>query len=163
MVLSMTPLFDRPELLISEAPGLIVLFMRRSPDDATFAECGKRVREVLTRQPRINVMVLISQFDGAARGSRSEQKAFATLLGELHEHLVATCITITITVPGLKGTMIRMTVNAVLMLGKLRNLIQIHATIPATVTWLRSLPGQVSALLGAPNLLQELEHLATAG
>lgn len=153
----MTPLYDGPELLVSEGPGLIVLFMRRSPNDAVFTECGNRVREVLTRQARINVVILISNFDGEAGGSRAAQKAFATLLGDLHAQLVSTCIVIT--VPGLKGTMIRLTVNAILMLGKLRNPVQIHASIPETVTWLRSQKNQVPSVTNAPNLLQELERV----
>jgi hypothetical protein len=157
MVLVMTPLFDDPGLLINEAPGLIAILMRRSPDDAAFTECGNRIREVLTRQPRVNVVILIPNFDGETKGSRASQKAFATLLGDLREKLVSTCIAIL--VPGLKGTMIRMTVNAVLMLGKLRNPIQIHGTIPATVQWLRAVPGQVPGVLGAPYLTQDLERL----
>ena len=161
MVLVVTPLHDKPDLLICEAPGLITILMRRSPDDAGFAECGNRVREVLTRQARINVLILIQKFDGSAKASSGAQKTFATLLGDLHEQIVATCLTII--VPGLKGTMIRMTVNAVLMLGKLRNPIQIHATVPATVAWMKSLPGQVVGVTGAAYLQQDLERLLAAG
>ncbi|MDP1829808.1 MAG: hypothetical protein Q8L48_41460 [Archangium sp.] len=156
----MTPLLDEPGLAIFECPGLIVILMRSSPDDAAFIESGARVREVLTRQPRINVLILIPNFDGRARASRATQAAFATLLGDLHEHLVGTCITIT--VPGLKGTMLRMAVNAVLMLGKLRNPIQLHGSVPATLAWLKSLPGQVPGVLDAPNLAWDLERLLPA-
>lgn len=153
----MTPLFEQPGLSISEGPGLIVILMRTAPDDAVFAESALRVREVATRQHRLNVLIMIPKFDGRPRATRAAQAAFGKTLGELREHVVGTCITIT--VPGLRGAMIRMTVNAVLMLGKLHNPIQIQASVPATVTWLRSLPGQVPALLEAPNLLRDLERL----
>jgi hypothetical protein len=153
----MTPLFEQPGLSICEGSGLIVILMRASPDDAVFAECGLRVREVATRQRRLNVLIMIPNFDRKPTATRASQAAFAKTLGELREHVVGTCITIT--VPGLKGAMIRMAVNAVLMLGKLHNPIQIQASVPATVAWLRALPGQVPALLEAPNLLQDLERL----
>lgn len=155
----MTLLFEQPGLSIRECPGLIVILMRTSPDDAAFTECGVRIREVAARQHRISVLIVIPNFDGRPSATRAAQSAFARVLGDLRQQVVGTCITIT--VPGLKGAMIRMTVNAVLMLGKLHNPLQIQASIPASVAWLRSLPGQVPAVLGAPNLTADLQRLLT--
>ena len=78
----MRVLLNRPELLVAERAGLVVLLMREAPDDRTFEECGQLVLEVMARQEPISVLVYIPKLDGPLRplrASRAKQRAFIDL------------------------------------------------------------------------------------
>lgn len=140
----MRTLSDRGELLVAERAGLFVVLMRTSPDDAAFDECGARFVEVLGRQPVVSTLIIIPRFAGATRGSREHQRAYLELLAAKADQHVGTAIAIG--VAGLNGMMLRLTVNAVLMLTRPKKPVMVHGSVADAVAWLRGLPGQVPAL-----------------
>lgn len=153
----MTPLRDQPDLLATERPGLLVLVLRQSPNDQTFATCSAALTDVLTRQEHINTLILIPGFDGPVKATRRAQQGFAELLGAAGGQNLSTCIVVTI--PGATGAMIRMTVNAALMFRKATRPIHVQRSIAAGLSWLRALPGQLAEIVDSPALEAELLQL----
>jgi hypothetical protein len=99
----------------------------------------------------------LPRFAGPTRGSREHQRAYLELLAAKASQHVGTAIAVG--VGGLNGTMLRLTVNAVLMLTRPKKPVMVHGSVPEAVAWLRGLPGQVPALHDA-NVLDELAALA---
>lgn len=152
----MHTLSDSPGLLVAEREGLVVMLMRKSPDDLAFKACQAGVRDALTRQARLSTLILIPTFDGPTRGSREIQREFVEYLRSVSEQHLG--MAIMVGVPGVKGMMVRMTVNAVLMLARPTRPVHLLASIEDAVAWLRALPGQSAALSG-PDLVSELASL----
>lgn len=145
----MNPLVERPGLTIVERPGILCIVMRQAPDDALFDECSRALRDVRTRALPVSVVMLIPRFAGQMTASRATQRAFVGDMQSLGSLLIGTAIVIA--EPGLKGTMIRMMVNTVLLLlVRFRAPIQIHANVPEMLAWVAKLPGQTSELRSAP-------------
>ena len=153
----MTPLSDRPDLLAAERPGLLVLVLRKSPTNPTFEACSAALTDVLTRQERINTLILIPGFDGPVKATRGAQQSFVELLGSQGGKNLSTCIVVLI--PGAKGAMIRMTVNAALMFRKASRPIHVQSNMAGGLTWLRALPGQLPEIVHSPALEAELQQL----
>ncbi len=132
---------------------MLCIVMRQAPDDALFDECSRALREIKARALPVSVVILIPRFAGQMSASRAAQRAFVTDLQALGSMLVGTAIVIA--EPGLKGTMLRMMVNTVmLLLVRFRAPIQIHANVPELLAWLAKLPGQSSELRSAPFALE---------
>jgi hypothetical protein len=63
-------------------------------------------------------------------------------------------------VAGLKGTMLRLTVNTVLLLvAHPKRPVQLHGSLGDAVRWLQALPGQLVEVRGDVQLVNELEKL----
>jgi hypothetical protein len=105
----------------------------------------------------VSTLVIIPRFDGPTRGSREHQRAYLELLAAKAAQHVGTAIVVG--VAGLNGTMLRLTVNAVLMLTRPKKPVMVHGSVADAVGWLRGLPGQVPALHEA-KVLDELASLA---
>lgn len=152
----MRTLSDSPGLMIAERDGLVVMLMRKSPDDLSFKACEDGLRDALTRQQRISSLILIPNFDGPTRASRERQKEFVEFMQSIADRHLG--MAIVVGVPGVKGMMVRLTVNGVLMLSRLTRPVHLLASIGDALTWLRALPGQ-SAALSNPELHPELLSL----
>lgn len=149
-------LFDQPNLLLAERPGLFVVLMRASPDDAVFEACTAHFLETADRQNRLSTLIIIPRFDGRAGGRREKQRAFLEALGARASKHVGTAISVGVS--GLNGTLLRVTVNAVVMLTRPRKPVRVHGSVADAVAWLRELPDQVDALRDE-HLLPELADL----
>ena len=156
----MRVLLDRPELLIAERAGLVVLLMREAPDDRTFDECGQMVLEVMARQEPISVLVHIPRVDGPLRplrASRAKQKAFIDLFSREAARYLGTAIVVRAS--GLGGQMIRMTVNGIIMLSSLPRPLRVFGALHDGVEFLSRLPGQRPELQDTACLLSEVSSL----
>lgn len=150
-------LSDEPTLAIWELPGLLVVRMRRAPNDAEFAKCRECIKTIAARHQHFSVLIHIPIFDGPIRASRQAQADFVRSLNALEGQLTGTSIAIT--VQGMMGTMLRLAVNGVLLLGKLHAPIQLHPTLRASAQWLQALPSQTVDLRGNMHLADEIERL----
>jgi hypothetical protein len=149
-------LHDDPVVRIAEFSGGLVMLMRAAPTEATFAKCVECVEAVGARQAHVTVVFLLPHFDGPPRGNRDAQRALGKAISNLKERLVGTAIVIT--VPGMKGAMLRMLMNSAAMMG-VRMPLKIHPTPAEAVAWMRALPTQTDDVRNAQTLVADLEAL----
>lgn len=149
-------LHEDPVVRIAEFSGGLVMLMRTAPTEATFAKCVECVRAVGERQAHVTVVFLLPHFDGPPRGNRDAQRALAQAIGNLQERLVGTAVVIT--VPGVKGAMLRMIMNSVAMMG-VRRPMKVHPTPADAVAWMHALPTQTDEVRNSPTLVADLEAL----
>ncbi|MFZ5441986.1 MAG: hypothetical protein ACOZQL_18415 [Myxococcota bacterium] len=147
---------DTPGLVVAEREGLLALVLRQSPDDRAFAAFSEAIADALTRQSRLSTVLLIPRFDGRTRASREAQRAFVDFMGSVADRHLG--MAIVVGVEGVKGMMLRLTVNAVLMLAQLKRPVHLVASVADAVDWLKGLPEQ-SRALEAPELAHELAAL----
>lgn len=151
-------LVDQPGMLVAERAGLLVTVMRQAPDDQTFETLSQQLLRALEHQEKLASLTLIPRYAGPSRASRQRQLALANVMrAHAHRHLGAGVV---ITVPGVRGALIRMVVNGLGLLTTLDPAVSVFSRLEDAVDWVMTLPGPAQ---DRAQLLAELQALLARG
>jgi hypothetical protein len=146
-------------LLMGEVGSMVVLVPTRSPDNQTFNFIYDTVEAFAQRFAKITYLIILTSFDGQIKADLETQKKRAAGLAKWNHKFVGTAIVIT--VPGLKGTMIRMIATAATIFIGGTGPTKIFAKVAEAVDWVKSQPGQSADLSTDPFLAKYLEDFVT--
>jgi hypothetical protein len=147
---------SRPDLTLGEIGPLLVMVPKSSPDNEAFVFIQDQVEAFAARFDKFAYMLILTSFDGPPKADADTQKKQAERMGKLREKLSFTAVVIT--VPGLKGTMMRMIVTALTFLpGYNFGLTKIFSKVSEATEWMKTQPGLSAELTTDPFLTQSLE------
>jgi len=148
-------LHTSPALHAYDTDGLLVMVSLQSPDNAVYRKIVELQETAIGRHGRVTVVAVIPRFDGPLRADRQTQEEAGARMRELASHILGNVTAVT--VPGLKGTFLRMILTTVDLLNGTNS--HIVASIPEAVRWLQHLPEQRPHLRDADGLARTIEVL----
>lgn len=149
----LSEVFASPALHAFEAEGLLVMVSLQSPDNATYRTIVELHEAAVSRHGRVSVLVVIPRFDGPLRADRKTQEDAGARMRLLADKILGSVTAVT--VPGLKGTFLRMMLTTIDLLNGTNA--HIVGSIPEAVDWVQQLADQRVSIRTAPNLVRTIE------